>query len=90
MENKYVIVRDKKRTFTIQEKGSQLIKQDGRCDCCNEYLMLKEAIGGHKLAWAKGNETDPILNQVVLCFECNSNQSDMDYDKFKELNNNDR
>jgi len=52
--------------------------------------MLKEAIGGHKLAWAKGNETDPILNQVVLCFECNSNQSDMDYDKFKELKNNDR
>jgi predicted ATP-dependent serine protease len=83
MENKYVIVRDKKRTFTIQEKGSQLIKQKGKCDCCGKYLMLEEAIGGHRLAWAKGNKSDPILNLVVLCFECNSEQSDMDYEEFK-------
>ena len=90
MENKYVIVRDKKRTFTIQEKGSQLIKQDGRCDCCKEYLMLKDAKGGHKLSWAKGNPTDAKINQVVLCYDCNSEQSDMDYDKFKELKENDK
>ena len=52
--------------------------------------MLKDAKGGHKLSWAKGNPTDAKINQVVLCYDCNSEQSDMDYDKFKELKENDK
>ena len=90
MNYKYVIIRDKKRTFTKKEKGSQLIKQSGCCDCCKEYIILDEAYGGHKLSWAKGNPTDAKINQVVLCYDCNSEQSDMDYDKFKELKENDK
>ena len=83
MKTNYFIIRDSKRKFTKQEKFIQLVKQDGLCDCCGDYLLLENAIGGHILSWADGNKTDAKTNLVVLCYDCNSEQSDMPYDEFK-------
>ena len=45
--------------------------------------MLEDAIGGHILSWADGNKTEPKDNLVVLCDDCNTNQSDMAYKDYK-------
>ena len=84
MKNNYIIIRDSKRKFTQQEKFIQLVKQDGKCDCCEEHLNLVDSIGGHILSWGEGNKTDAKTNLVVLCNDCNSEQSDMPYDEFKK------
>ena len=87
MKTNYYIIRDSKRKFDNKDKFIYLVKQDGKCDCCKEHLMLEDAIGGHILSWSDGNKTEPKDNLVVLCNDCNSNQSDMDYDEFKKKYN---
>ena len=84
MKTNYFIVRDSKRKFKQKDKFIYLVKQGGKCDCCGEHLMLEDSIGGHILSWADGNKTDAKDNLVVLCSDCNSDQSDMPYDEFKK------
>ncbi len=84
MKTNYYIIRDSKRKFPDQDKFIYLVKQDGRCDCCREYVMLGDAIAGHVLSWADGNETESKDNLVVLCEDCNTDQSDMAYEDYKE------
>ena len=84
MKTNYYIIRDSKRKFDNKDKFIYLVKQDGKCDCCKEHLMLEDAIGGHILSWSDGNKTEPKDNLVVLCNDCNSDQSDMSYKDYKE------
>ena len=56
-ELKYVIFRDPKRGFTIQEIDQALHKQGGVCAADGKPLLLKDAIGGHNIAWSKGGPT---------------------------------
>ena len=83
MKTNYYIIRDSKRKFDNKDKFIYLVKQDGKCDCCKEHLMLEDAIGGHILSWADGNKTESKDNLVVLCDDCNTNQSDMAYKDYK-------
>ena len=83
--DKYFIIRDSKRVFTKREKYLRLIKQGKKCDCCKKKLKPNKCIGGHILCWKDGNPTDAKTNLVVLCFECNSEQSSMSYEEFKKL-----
>ena len=84
LDNYYIII-DIKRVFTLKEKSYKLMLQDDKCDCCKKKLTLEKCIGGHILCWKDGNPTDAKSNLVVLCFDCNSEQSSMSYEEFKKL-----
>ena len=85
MKTDYYIIRDSQRKFKDVDKFIKLVSQDGKCDCCGDHLMLEDAIGGHILSWADGNKTESKDNLVVLCNDCNTNQSDMSYKDYKKI-----
>lgn len=82
-ELKYVIVRDGKRTFTKQEIAMALKRQGGIDPIDGKPLTLKDAIGGHNVAWSKGGLT-VLDNCIAIREEYNSDMGTKTLEEYKE------
>ena len=82
-ELKYVIVRDGKRTFTKQEIAMALKRQGGIDPIDGKPLTLKDAVGGHNVAWSKGGLT-VLDNCIAIREEYNSDMGTKTLEEYKE------
>tara|TARA_R110000824_G_C15153934_1_gene671315 strand:+ start:51 stop:1466 length:1416 start_codon:yes stop_codon:yes gene_type:complete len=81
-ELKYVIVRDSKRGFSPQEIEYALQEQGNVCAVDGKPLSLKDAIGGHNIAWSKSGLT--ILdNCIAIRKEHNDDMGTQSLEEYK-------
>lgn len=78
-----VIIKDKKRGFSMADKYNKWVKQGYCCAVTNEPLNFSEAIGGHIIPHSKGGKTEPD-NLVILSAKINSDMADTPYQEYLE------
>jgi len=83
-ELKYVIFRDPKRSFSPQVLAQALKKQGYVCAVDGKHLTLKEAVGGHNIAWSKGGWT-VLENCIAIRKEYNDDMGTKNLKEYKEV-----
>lgn len=74
--NADVVLKDKKRFFTSEERYIIWLNGDKRCaNCAIPLETWSDVSADHETAWIKGGQTS-LENAQALCSECNSRKRD--------------
>lgn len=76
-----IVIKDKKRAFSVDDKKLALARQDFRCAITKKPLKMKDAQGDHIVPHSKGGLTDHT-NLAMIATEHNQAKSDQTMEEY--------